>query len=66
MVRATDMDIWKRSVGISRRDQVHNNRVHQVMVVENNNVFDIMMKQPVWYGCVNSNTKEKLPKKMHD
>jgi len=66
MLRATEMDFWRRSAGISRRDRVRNDRVRQIMEVENDIVFDIMTKQLVWYGHVNRMTEERLPKKMLD
>ena len=66
MLRATEMDFWRRSAGISRRDRVRNDRVRQIMEVENDIVFDVMTKQLVWYGHVNRMTEERLPKKMLD
>ena len=50
MLRATEMDFWRRSAGISRRDRVRNDRVRQIMEVGNDIVFDVMNKQLVWYG----------------
>ena len=49
-----------------RRDRVRNDRVRQIMEVENDIVFDVMTKQLVWYGHVNRMTEERLPKKMLD
>ena len=53
MLRATEMAFWKRSEDISIRDRVRNDRVRQIMEVENDIVFDLMTKQLVWYGHVN-------------
>ena len=66
MPRVTEMDFWRRSAGISRRDRVRNDRVRQIMEVGNVIVFDVMTKQLVWYGHVNRMTEERLPKKILD
>ncbi|CAH0395288.1 unnamed protein product [Bemisia tabaci] len=66
MLRATEMDFWRRSAGISRRDRVRNERVRQIMGVENDIIFDVMTRQLVWYGHVNRMTDERLPKKSLD
>ncbi|CAH0393483.1 unnamed protein product [Bemisia tabaci] len=66
MLRATEMDFWRRSAGISRRDRVRNERVRQIMGVENDIIFDVMTRQLVWFGHVNRMTEGRLPKKLLD
>ncbi|CAH0383080.1 unnamed protein product [Bemisia tabaci] len=66
MLRVTEMDFWKRSAGISRRDQVCNERVRHIMEVENDIMFDVMTEQLIWYSHVSRMTEKRLPKKMLD
>ncbi len=64
MLKATEMDFWRRSAGISRRERVRNERVREIMGVEGTIVHDIMTKQLVWYGHVQSIADTRLPKKV--
>lgn len=64
MLKATEMDFWRRSAGISRRERVRNERVREIMGVEGTIVHDIMTKQLVWYGHVQRMADTRLPKKV--
>ena len=66
MLRATEMDFWRRSAGISRRDRVRNERIRQVMKVEKDIVHDVMSRQLCWYGHVQRMSEERLPKQVLD
>lgn len=64
MVRATEIDFWRRLAGFSGGDQVRNERVCHIMGVKNDIEFDVMTRQLVWYGYVNRMTDEILPKRV--
>lgn len=66
ILKATEMDFWRRSAGISRRDHVRNERVREIMNAEQNIVHEIMTKQLVWYGHVQRMADDRLPKKVLD
>ncbi|CAH0395324.1 unnamed protein product [Bemisia tabaci] len=66
MLRVTEMDFWRRSAGISRRDHVRNKRIRQVMKVEKDIVHDIMSRQLCWYRHVQRMSEERLPKQVLD
>ena len=66
ILRATEMDFWRRSAGISRRDRVRNERIRQVMKVEKDIVHDVMSRQLCWYGHVQRMSEERLPKQVLD
>lgn len=42
MLRATEMGFWQRSAGISRRERICNEKVREIMDVENDIVHDIV------------------------
>ena len=62
MHRATEMDFWGRSAGILRRELIRNEKVREIIGVENNIVHDIRSKQLVWYGHVQKMAGDRLPK----
>ena len=64
--KATEMDFWRRSAGITRRDHVRNERVHEIMDAKQTIVHEIMTKQLVWYGHVQRMADDRLPKKVLD
>nr|XP_018916932.1 PREDICTED: uncharacterized protein LOC109043975 [Bemisia tabaci] len=66
ILKATEMDFWRRSAGISRRDHVRNERVREIMNAEQNIVHEIMTEQLVWYGHVQRMADDRLPKKVLD
>ncbi|CAH0386587.1 unnamed protein product [Bemisia tabaci] len=66
MLRAIEMDFWRRSAGISRRERIRNVKVREIMDVENDIVHDIRPKQLVWYGHVRRMTDDRLPKQVFD
>ena len=66
ILKATEMDYWRRSAGVSRKDHVRNERIREIMGVENNIVHDIFTKQLVWYGHVQRMPDDRLPKKVLD
>ena len=66
MLRATEMDFWRRSAGISRRERIRNERVREIMGVEKDIVHDIRSKQLVWYGHVRRMADDRLPKQVFD
>ena len=66
ILRATEMDFWRRSAGISRRERVRNERVRGIMGVEEDIVHDIKTRQLVWYGHVRRMADSRLPRKVFD
>ena len=66
MLRATEMDFWRRSAGISRRERIRNEKVREIMGVEKDIVHDIRSKQLVWYGHVRRMADDRLPKQVFD
>ena len=64
ILKATEMDFWRRSAGISRRDHVRNERVREIMDAKETIVHEIMTKQLVWYGHVQRMADDRLPKKI--
>ena len=66
MLRATEMDFWRRSAGISRRERIRNVKVREIMGVEKDIVHDIRSKQLVWYGHVRRMADDRLPKQVFD
>ena len=49
---STEMDFWRRSARISRKDKIRNNIIKQKMNVTKSLLEDIKTKQPQWYGHV--------------
>ena len=66
ILKATEMDFWRRSAGISRRDHVRNERVREIIDAKQTIVHEIMTKQLVWYGHVQRMADGRLPKKVLD
>lgn len=59
---AMEMDALRRSCRVSRRDRVRNERIKQLMGVEDTIIEDIERKQLTWYGHVKRMTDTRLPK----
>lgn len=66
VLEATEMDFWRRSAGISRKDRVRNETVRDIMDAKQTIVHDIMTKQLIWYGHVQRMAGDRLPKKVLD
>ena len=65
--RVTDqeeMDFWRRSARISRKDKIRNNIIKQKMNVTRSLLEDIKTKQLKWYGHVQRMEQGRLPKKV--
>ena len=45
MITATEMDFWRRSAGISKRERVTNEKIREIMDVKHLLVDDIKTKQ---------------------
>jgi len=58
----TEMDFWRRSVGISKRDRVRNEGMRQITGFENDIILDVMTRYLVWYEHVNRMMDGRLPK----
>lgn len=64
MLRTTEMDFWRRSAGISRRDRITNERVREIMGVTHTIVDDIRTKQLSWYGHVRRMPENRIPRQI--
>ena len=51
-LNSTEMDFWRRSARISRKDKIRNNIIKQKMNVARSLLDDIKTKQRQWYGHV--------------
>ena len=60
----TEMDFWRRSARISKKDQIRNTIIKQKMNVTRSLLDDIKTKQLKWYGRVQRMEEERLPKKV--
>jgi hypothetical protein len=60
-LNSTEMDIWRRSARISRKDKIRNNIIKQKMNVT---IDDIKTKQLQWYGHVQRMEERRLPKEV--
>jgi hypothetical protein len=58
------MDFWRRSVRISRRDNIRNSVIKQNINVERSLLDDIKTKQLQWYGHVQRMEEGRLPKEV--
>jgi len=59
---STEMDFWRRSARISRKDKMRNNIIKQKMNVTRSLLEDIKTKQLKWYGHVQRMEEGRLPK----
>jgi hypothetical protein len=60
----TEMDFWRRSARISRRDKIRNTIIKQKMNVTRSLIDDIKTKQLQWYGHVQRMEAGRLPKEV--
>jgi len=60
----TEMDFWRRSARISRKDKIRNNIIKQKLNVERSLLEDIKTKQFQCYGHVYRMEEGRLPKEV--
>jgi len=63
-LNSTEMDFWRRSVRISRKDKIRNNIIKQKMNVTTSVLDDIKTKQLQWFGHVQRMEEGRLPKEV--
>ena len=63
-LNSTEIDFWRRSAQISRKDKIRNNIVKQKMNVTRSLLDDIKTKQLKWYGHVQRMEEGRLQKKL--
>jgi hypothetical protein len=63
-LNSTEMDFWRRSAGISRKDKIGNTIIKQKMNVTRSLLDDTKTKQLKWYGHVQRMEEGRLPKKL--
>ena len=61
---STEMDFWRRSVRISRKDKIRNNIIKQKMNITRSRLEDIKIKQLKWYGHIQRIEEGRLPKEV--
>jgi RPA family protein len=61
-LNSTEMDFWRRSARISRKDKIRNTAIKQKMNVIRSLLDDIKTKQLKWYGHVQRMEEGRLPK----
>ena len=64
-LNSTEMDFWRRSARISRKDKIRNNIIKQKINVTRSLLEDIKTKQLQWYGHVQRMEEGRLPKKSY-
>jgi hypothetical protein len=63
-LNSTEMDFWRRSARISRKDKIRNNIIKQEMKVTRSLLDDIKTKQLQCYGHVQRMEEGRLPKEV--
>ena len=63
-VNSTEMDFWRRSVRISRKDKIRNTAIKQKMNVARSLLDDIKTKNLQWYGPVQRMEEGRLSKEV--
>jgi len=63
-LNSTEMDFWRRSARISRKDKIRNIIIKQKMNVTRSLLEDIKTKQLQWYGHVQRMKERRLPKEV--
>ena len=63
-LNSTEIDFWRRSARISRKDKIRSNIIKQKMNVTRSLLEDIKTKQLKWYGYVQRMEEGRLPKKL--
>jgi hypothetical protein len=65
-LNSTEIDFWRRSVRISKKDKIRNSAIKQRMNVTRSVVDGIKTKQLQWYGHVQRMEEGSLPKKSYE
>ena len=63
-LNSTEMDFWRRSARISRKDKIRNIIIKQKMNLIRSLLEDINTKQLQWYGHVQRMEEGRLPKEV--
>ena len=63
-LNSTEMDFWRRSARISRKDKIRTTIIKQKMNVTRSLLDDIKTKQIQWYGHVQRMEEGRLPKEI--
>ena len=63
-LNSTEMDFWRHSARISRKEKIRNNVIKQKMNVTRSLLEDIKSKQLKWYGHVQRMEEGRLPKEV--
>ena len=61
-LEATEMDVFRRTLGISRMERIRNEEVRLRMGIEDTIMKDVKHKQLIWYGHVNRISETRVPK----
>ena len=65
-MNSTEMDFWRRSARISRKDKIWNTIIKQKMNVTRSLLDDIKTQQLKWYGHVQRMEEGRLPKRSNE
>jgi hypothetical protein len=63
-LNSIEMDFWRRSARISRKDTIRNTIIKQKMNVTRSILDDINTKQLKWYGHIQRMEEGRLPKQV--
>jgi len=63
-LNSTEMDFWRRSARISRKDKIRNTIFKHKMNIVRSLLDDIKTKQVQWYGHVQRMEEGRLPKEV--
>jgi len=63
-LNSTEMDFWRRSARISRKDKIKNNIIKQNVNVTKSLLDDVETKQLQWYGHVSRMEEGRLSKEV--
>lgn len=61
-LNALEMDFWRRSARISRKDRIRNTEIRRIMEVEEESAVTIERKRLRWYGHVRRMGEERIPR----
>ena len=65
-LNSTEMDFWRRSARISRKDKIRNNIIKQKINITRSLLEDIKTKQLKWYGHVQRMEEGETAKKSYE
>ena len=63
-LNSTEMDFWRRSARISRKDKIRNTIIKQKVNLTRSLLGDIKTKKLQWYGHVQRMEEGRLPKEV--